>query len=1439
MFETRANHADELEAELKVTKVREKKLKENLQRAEERRTKQQQESCELRKDLQILKSQLKKSQVYFKRTEQEAQLSKAKNCCCCLNSGPIINKEKIHTLLQDLWSAVGGPDKDVIGSCTTDEGKSEVFGKVQVYKCRWSKQQRNESEASDQKLCSDVENHLLSPKTPCVRSSTSVQTVPAVTTDATLTHFNHSDSTASSHSHISSPERSPRAAGLARRRDTAAFSRAMELKDGRGGRKEGRQKKMDSDLQHLKLKTKAAHQHNEQEHDEDELLHSELQTFRFQIRDLPPVLSPLPESPDIFENSLFGDISSDSEPEKCDNDAAETPNPKQPLYPMVAKNDELRDYQMKEVVSEHIDKLCPEDHSVPPYEEEVSSSQDSKMHAVSQSYSTSVQTQPPLEGSEASQPSTRNSENYSLIVERTDKDARSTDNNQTMRSKQPHKETGIEKDYHGDLKEQRIQSSVEQKMNADATELPSKQMHSSSSQGSCTKRCENELQDHITVVPSAHEINVSLRESEPSQVSCGNSPSCDTPTLVVNATFHDRTQDNKEASVLECLLTTTYQQKDGVPQTSDCQTSSDKNRDSSVGEEVVKELEPQSIPTSEKEEIEEKSVAQVFVDVKPISELKNAESDAHVRICSPETQQRENNNPAVDTASCTSTEEEKLPGNVGAENTVKKDTAERVSALEKALKGEDKSEGSFGTLDEQPLKISETLGCVKEISPSNDELTPDNNYRDPKAKARRKERTPKEPVKMKECSVTKEDTAIKEKICNDKDQAEVEHVIVEQEQGQLKGMAPNEIVLKKANNGHAGDTRKSNESAKSGQKRQKVTSNSISKRPRDNYSGLNSTLSSVMGAVGSPPPALITPLMRTPPKPTASQPKPVSPTFLAPLSPIASPKSCLIKHVSPSSPSRTALALTTSPPLSTSSTVSVAVNISSSLPLRVLTSVPSIPQTQPSSSVLLLHETVIVPSTESSRSMTVCPKVMSPKLVPRSPTLPPSPLHNLTIDTFCKSQVSPLSNASLKTSAPTSPPPAESASPIPFSTVPETKRPSFDPPDKLDDQKKLNPPPTKCARFDASLAEDEQQIEVIPSKQLALRAFEKLSQSHLYPETVDTNTAGSEEDKNLPQLNVTEISVVKDLLAGGKAEIEDFLKLTRRSLSPSCASLPAPMLIRSCLALCRALGDAEHARLICYNLLLKGPTVLNVVARAVSAAWPNLIASPGPVARAMQAIVSLKFAPRSKEHVSALSELATSFLLAVRKSPRVTLLRSGAAGMAGEEELSAEAWELVFALQLLCAQLGWNWTHNSFIRELIWPLLAKWGKQQDGSLGGNIHVTDPSVATLLRLVGKLGILGLSLCSNNGVKNILEVLVKMLQKTSTEVVSHGVQQAAAHSVADLSPASPLLAVKALHEWAENQTASSSLTPIPVPPGLQARISELDDLCSECCEHSSIN
>uniref|UniRef100_A0A8C4R7D5 Little elongation complex subunit 1 C-terminal domain-containing protein n=1 Tax=Eptatretus burgeri TaxID=7764 RepID=A0A8C4R7D5_EPTBU len=212
------------------------------------------------------------------------------------------------------------------------------------------------------------------------------------------------------------------------------------------------------------------------------------------------------------------------------------------------------------------------------------------------------------------------------------------------------------------------------------------------------------------------------------------------------------------------------------------------------------------------------------------------------------------------------------------------------------------------------------------------------------------------------------------------------------------------------------------------------------------------------------------------------------------------------------------------------------------------------------------------------------------------------------------------------------------------------------------------------------------------------------------------------------------------------------------------------MLMRSCVALCRAHGDAEQARVICYNLLLKGPWVLNVVARALSAAWPNLLASPGPVARAMQAIVNLKVVPRSKEHVSALSELATSFLLAVRKSPRVTLLRSGAAGTTGEDELSAEAWELVFALQLLCAQLGWNWTHNSFIRELIWPLLAKWGKQQDGSLGGNIHVTDPSVATLLRLVGKLGILGLSLCSNNGVKNILEVLVKMLQKTSTEGVA---------------------------------------------------------------------
>uniref|UniRef100_A0A8C4WXD2 Uncharacterized protein n=1 Tax=Eptatretus burgeri TaxID=7764 RepID=A0A8C4WXD2_EPTBU len=1156
MFETRANHADELEAELKVTQYREKKLKEKLKKAEEQRTKQQQESCELRKDLRILESQLKKSQVYFKRTEEKAQLSKANNCCNCLNSSPVINKERIQTLLQDLWSAVGGPDKDIIGSCSADEGSSEAHRKVQVHKHRRSKRQRNASEDSDvSELSSATENHLLSPETSCVRSSTSGQTVPAVTTDATLTHFNHSNSIKSSHSHISLPinelansaERSQSAAGSTHQRDTAVANRVMASGGGRGGREEGMQNNMDSDLQHL-LKTKAALQHNEQECDEDELLCSELQTFLFQICELPRALSPLPKSPAIFEKSLFGDISSDSEPEKCDDDAAKTPNTKQLLYPKVVKNDDLRDDLRKEIVFEHIDKLCPEDHTVPSLE--VSSSQDSKMLAVSQSYSTWVQTQPPQEGVEVSQPSTKNSNNYLSITERTNKDSQSADNNQALQSKQPHKEKAIEKDFQRDLIEQPIQSSVEQTMNADATKSPSKEIHSSSLQGSCTNQCKNEVQDPITMDPSAHEMNIPLSESEPSQVSCGNSPLCDTPTLVVSAPFCDRNQDSNEAPKLECLLTPEYKQKDEVLQMSDCPSLSDKNLDISVGEEGIKELEPQSILTSEKEEIEEKSVAQVFLDVKPVAEFKNAESGAGMERCAPKTQQRENNNPAVNTAISSSTGGDKLHGNMEEAKTVKKDRVERVSAFEKELQGEDKSEGSFRTLKKQPLKINEKLGCAEEISPPFNKLTPDNNYRDPKVKARRKGRTPKEPFQIKVFNITKEGTAIKEKICDDKDRAEVEDVIVEQ--GQLKEMAPNEMVFKKAKNSDAKESLKPKKLVKSGQKRRKVTSNSISKQPREDYSISDPTLSSVMDTVGSPPPALLAPLVLTPPKTTVSQPKPVSPTFFAPLSPIASPKSCLIKQVSPSSPPITALALAISScpvTLPTSPTVSISMDDSSciSLPCRVLTSVPYIPETRTSSSVLLPHETATIPSTESSRSMTVCPKVMSSKLVPTSPALPSSPPNNLTIVTSCKSPVSPLSNASFKTSPPTSastpPTPVaaykKSTSPIPFSTVPETKDPSFDPPDELDDQKKINnPPPTKCARFDASLlAKEEQQIEVIPSTQLALCAFEKLSQSDFDPEIVHTSTAGSEEDRTLPKLSVTEMSVIKDLLAAGEVKM--------------------------------------------------------------------------------------------------------------------------------------------------------------------------------------------------------------------------------------------------------------------------------------------------------------
>ncbi|KAF7687856.1 hypothetical protein HF521_013862 [Silurus meridionalis] len=112
----------------------------------------------------------------------------------------------------------------------------------------------------------------------------------------------------------------------------------------------------------------------------------------------------------------------------------------------------------------------------------------------------------------------------------------------------------------------------------------------------------------------------------------------------------------------------------------------------------------------------------------------------------------------------------------------------------------------------------------------------------------------------------------------------------------------------------------------------------------------------------------------------------------------------------------------------------------------------------------------------------------------------------------------------------------------------------------------------------------------------------------------------------------------------------------------------------------------------------------------------------------------------------------TSTLKALLKDKSLTFQKSSWYG----DDLCPAAWDYVFSLDLLCAQLGWIWTVSHVIRKSVWLILNTWLKQTPTE---ETQFRNVSVAAIFRLLGRLG--------QNGLKENVAASVEDLVKSITE------------------------------------------------------------------------
>lgn len=286
------------------------------------------------------------------------------------------------------------------------------------------------------------------------------------------------------------------------------------------------------------------------------------------------------------------------------------------------------------------------------------------------------------------------------------------------------------------------------------------------------------------------------------------------------------------------------------------------------------------------------------------------------------------------------------------------------------------------------------------------------------------------------------------------------------------------------------------------------------------------------------------------------------------------------------------------------------------------------------------------------------------------------------------------------------------------------------------------------------------------------------------------------------------------------------LKIQKTSLDHSYIHA----LCRVYVGICRQLGDLERARLFCYSLLKEDFPESEKLTLFIANMWREVFLSQSAISDAMQLVARQRargevlnclraFLSWEKNAPIDVGIVVSKLLLTIQLCPKTEFQSSEEFG----EDLSANIWEYIFAIDLLCCHQRWIWTHDNIISKELWPVMDKWIKYRKGH--SNIAYTpDIIVASVLRLIGRLGQLGLKEGFPTAVKNISSVIGMFIQHAQDEDIPWGVQLAAVYALCDLSPSNPAEISKILEAW-RTQTSNT------IPSAIVSCLEEVGSLSTD--------
>uniref|UniRef100_A0A672LV08 KIAA0947-like (H. sapiens) n=1 Tax=Sinocyclocheilus grahami TaxID=75366 RepID=A0A672LV08_SINGR len=249
-------------------------------------------------------------------------------------------------------------------------------------------------------------------------------------------------------------------------------------------------------------------------------------------------------------------------------------------------------------------------------------------------------------------------------------------------------------------------------------------------------------------------------------------------------------------------------------------------------------------------------------------------------------------------------------------------------------------------------------------------------------------------------------------------------------------------------------------------------------------------------------------------------------------------------------------------------------------------------------------------------------------------------------------------------------------------------------------------------------------------------------------------------------------------------------------------------LCRVYTGICRQIGNYQKAHALAYNIIKEDfPNASKLILFMVTT-WPSVLFHETSLCKAIHTVAKLKADDDILEYLTKylhwdesppddVHKLISSTLKALQEDKDLTFQKHDRHG----HDLCPAAWE--------------------YILKELWPIMNTWVTQPRFQQS---PVRDVSVAAVLRLIGRLGQLGMRQILCKSVQNVAKAINLFGKHGITEGVPIEVQLSAVYAIYDLAPCNPKDAMEALASWRSETTQ-------PIPSAVTSCITQIGSICRQ--------